>query len=213
MQESDFKKTFGATLEAARRVRGLTQQQLASQINYTDKAVSKWERGESVPDAYTIRALAQALGVSVAVLYGEAPQQPQEKAPVPKHKLRRLLAVFIPAIAAIGVFFICSVLYLILKNIVVTAPFAYLSYLAALPLSCIVLTVLSFLWWNRTLQAVSVSALIWSVGFCVERVLSLVLPAAVNVRGVYFSCLLLQVTNVLVFLFVYFLKKSRHAAL
>ena len=206
MQEDVFKKNFGAQLEACRRANGLTQQQLAEQINYSDKAVSKWERGESVPDAYTLQTLAQVLGVSVAVLFGE---QPQEKPPVPKKKLRLLLAVFVPLFSAIGVFFVCSVLYLILKNIAPTAPYAYLSYLAALPLSCVVLTVLSFLWWNLPLQAVSVSALIWSVGFCAEHVLSLVLPATVNVKGIYFSCLLLQIVNVLVFLFVYLLKKSR----
>ena len=208
MQEEDFKKAFGTQLEALRKARGLTQQQLAAQINYTDKAVSKWERGESVPDAYTMQTLAKTLGVSVAVLYGE---QPQEKPRVPKQKLRRLLAIFIPAVSAIGVFFVCSVLYLVLKNISVTAPFAYLSYLAALPLSCIVLTVLSFLWWHIPLQAISVSALIWSVGFCAERVLSLALPSAVDMKGIYFSCLLLQVINILVFLFVYFIKKSRRA--
>ena len=87
-------------------------------------------------------------------------EPPQPDCSIPKHKLRLLLAVFIPAVSVIGVFFLCSVVFLVLKNIPQTAPYAYFSYFAALPVCCIVLTVFSFLWWNGLLQAVSISGLI-----------------------------------------------------
>ena len=37
---------------------GLTQLQLAEILNYSDKAVSKWERGESVPDIFMLKRIA-----------------------------------------------------------------------------------------------------------------------------------------------------------
>ena len=39
---------FGAFLARVRKARGLTQAELAEQLHVTDKAVSRWERGESL---------------------------------------------------------------------------------------------------------------------------------------------------------------------
>ncbi len=41
-------KTFGAFLARMRKSQGLTQAELAQQLHVTDKAVSRWERGESL---------------------------------------------------------------------------------------------------------------------------------------------------------------------
>ena len=49
----------------------LTQIELAEKINYSDKAVSKWERGESIPDVSVLLALAQLFGVSIDFLVTE----------------------------------------------------------------------------------------------------------------------------------------------
>ena len=46
----DLKLTVARDLADCRRAAGLTQLQLAEKLNYSDKAVSKWERGESLPD-------------------------------------------------------------------------------------------------------------------------------------------------------------------
>ena len=48
-----------------RREAGLTQLELAEKLNYSDKAVSKWERAESVPDIAVLKAVADLFGVTV----------------------------------------------------------------------------------------------------------------------------------------------------
>ena len=48
INEEETKKLFGARLTEARKLCGITQLALAEKINYSDKAVSKWERGESL---------------------------------------------------------------------------------------------------------------------------------------------------------------------
>lgn len=61
-------KTFGAFLGRMRRNRGMTQAELAGQLNVTDKAVSRWERGVGLPDINLLEPLAKALGISLADL-------------------------------------------------------------------------------------------------------------------------------------------------
>ena len=46
----------------------LTQIELAEKINYSDKAVSKWERGESIPDVSVLLELSKLFGVSIDFL-------------------------------------------------------------------------------------------------------------------------------------------------
>ena len=63
-----MKKTMGETIAELRKAKGMTQKDLADQMNVTDKAVSKWERDLSCPDINSIPKLAEVLGVSVEEL-------------------------------------------------------------------------------------------------------------------------------------------------
>ena len=78
-------KKIGAFIAAARRARGLTQQQLAEKLGITNRAVSKWETGQGLPDIVLLPDLAAALGVTVdALLAGEVPGPAGEASePVP----------------------------------------------------------------------------------------------------------------------------------
>ena len=213
--EQAFRLQFGRTLEEKRKEKGLTQAQLAEKLNYTDKAVSKWERGESLPDAYTILRAAEALGCPVSVFYNESEDagggEPSTEKASPsdyKKNKRRIIGYFVPAIAAVGVVFICSLVYTVLKNIPVTAPYAWYGWLLSLPVTCVVLLVLSFIWWKRLPQFVCLSALIWSVAFTLDFIFTGIRVAA-HAKLIYISAALLQIICVLVFFFVRFLHKNK----
>ena len=62
------KSAFGAFIAALRRERGMTQRELAEKLNVSDKAVSKWETGVSLPDISLLPPLAEELGVTVTEL-------------------------------------------------------------------------------------------------------------------------------------------------
>lgn len=62
------KQAFGAFLAQIRREKGYTQKDLAEKLYVSDKAVSKWERGLSVPDVSLLVPLAELLGVTVTEL-------------------------------------------------------------------------------------------------------------------------------------------------
>src|SRR5699024_3733439 len=67
MYELD-KARFGSFVAQLRKEKGLTQKALAQQLFISDKAVSKWETGVSVPDTALLIPLAEGLGVTVTEL-------------------------------------------------------------------------------------------------------------------------------------------------
>ena len=64
-------------IKAARKAKGLSQEELAIKINVVRQTVSKWEQGLSVPDSDLLIALAEALETSVSALLGEAVAETQ----------------------------------------------------------------------------------------------------------------------------------------
>ena len=70
----------GKLINYLRSKKSLTQKELAAQINVSDKAVSKWERGDGCPDVGILPALAQALGTDVdSLLNGELKEISSER--------------------------------------------------------------------------------------------------------------------------------------
>lgn len=61
-------KSMGELISGLRKEKGMTQRELAEQMNVTDKAVSKWERDLSCPDINSLPRLAEVLGISVEEL-------------------------------------------------------------------------------------------------------------------------------------------------
>lgn len=65
---NDLRTVVAKNLVECRKAAGFTQLQLAEKLNYSDKAVSKWERGESLPDIAVLCALAELYGVTLDYL-------------------------------------------------------------------------------------------------------------------------------------------------
>ena len=62
------KQKFGAFIASLRKEKGFTQKELAQQLFISDKAVSKWETGVSIPDTALLIPLADLLGITVTEL-------------------------------------------------------------------------------------------------------------------------------------------------
>lgn len=77
------KQEFGAFVAALRKEKGYTQRELAEKLCISDKAVSKWETGASIPDTALLIPLSELLGVSVTEILmsrrmAEEPMETQE---------------------------------------------------------------------------------------------------------------------------------------
>lgn len=106
MELSELRLTTASNLINLRTRAGLTQAELGSRLNYSDKNISKWERGESIPDAFVLTQLAELYGVTVDYILTphdsvEAPEgMPVE---VPEEDQPRYSAEIIIAIAILSV--------------------------------------------------------------------------------------------------------------
>lgn len=170
-QNVDIKENFAKNLAKLRKAVGMTQAEFANEINYSDKAVSKWERAESIPDIYTLKAISVFFGVKVDALISE-PRPDRLKATKNLGKKRTVLALasttIVWLVAVLSYFFI----HLIFANI----RFPWLSFLYGVPISCIVLLVFTSVWGKSLGNLIIISALIWSTIACVYITLVLALP-------------------------------------
>ena len=192
--EATLRKTVAKNIAQYRKAHHDTQLDLATKLNYSDKSVSKWERGESLPDVYILSQIAELYGVSVSALIGEI-QPPKESKPHYHMFILLLSLALMMAVATLlfSMFMICKVDY----------P-AWMFFVYALPVCSIICIVFTSLWWGILWQGVSVSALIWTLG------LSLYLSFELeNVSLIFLVCAALQVLTLLWEGFRKFLQRSR----
>ena len=192
--EATLRKTVAKNIAAYRKAHHDTQLDLATKLNYSDKSVSKWERGESLPDVYILSQIAELYDVSVSALIGEI-QPPKESKPHYHMFILLLSLALTMAVATLlfSMFMICKVDY----------P-AWMFFVYALPVCSIICIVFTSLWWGILWQGVSVSALIWTLG------LSLYLSFELeNVSLIFLVCAALQVLTLLWEGFRKFLQRSR----
>lgn len=96
-------RSFGATIAALRKQKGMTQLELARQMGVTDKAVSKWERDLSFPDVTSLPKLAEMLDTSVDELL-EVKSVAREEPETSTAKVPALVELVLKAVAlAMGV--------------------------------------------------------------------------------------------------------------
>ena len=135
MQLSELKLVTAGNLIKLRTGRGLTQAELGAMLNYSDKTISKWERGEAIPDAYVLTQLAEIFGVTVdALLSPPGKWQPPEPEKEQEHSYSTRAII---AIAVIGVWTLALSAFVALwlahiicwQIFVVTLPVSILTYL------------------------------------------------------------------------------------
>ena len=66
----ELKDIVAKNLVELRKIFGFTQLEKAEKLNYSDKAVSRWERAQAIPDAKVLLQLAELFGVTVDYLLG-----------------------------------------------------------------------------------------------------------------------------------------------
>lgn len=167
MDDEKLKRQIGRNIATFRKRMGWTQVELAEKLNYSDKAVSKWERGESVPDVLTLADLADAVGVTVNDLLADLNALPAETGAVQqtmdrvvqKTLKRKANKNIILGLCTILVWFVALFIYVLLSSLEVNK--SWLAFFYAIPANAIVLLSLRSAWhdfrWNRAL----ISAIMW----------------------------------------------------
>ncbi len=160
MDNEKLKLQIGCQIATFRKMNNMTQADLAERLNYSDKAVSKWERGESVPDVFTLVQLSEQLGVSVNdLLCPQGEVIPELPAGKPQHRKRRVNKRVIQMLVSILVWFVALSVYVILSSMDI--PKSWIGFLYAVPANAIVLLSLRSAWRLYGWNIVLISAIVW----------------------------------------------------
>lgn len=159
------REIIAENISALRKAAKLTQAELAVRLNYSDKAVSKWERAEAVPDVFVLAELAELFGVSVDYFLHEHTES--EKIPNKRgDKVRTRVAISLSAI--ISPYFLVCLIHYILLNTLESADGLWRLYILPLPIVAILALIFSVLWFRTKLSLLlTVSLLVWSLLLCI----------------------------------------------
>lgn len=145
----------------------MTQIELAERLNYSDKSVSKWERGESAPDIAVLKQMADMFGVTVDYLITDGhdrlpdledaeKKQAQIRKKTRAHATITGMSVVLVWIIALSVFFTIDLLCEGVSGhwlALVYAPFV----------SAVVWLVLNSIWFNRRRNYPIITLLMWTL--------------------------------------------------
>ena len=169
MDDEKLKYQIGANIAAYRKQAGLTQAGLAEKLNYSDKAVSKWERGESVPDVLTLMQLANQFDITVNDLLVDPEALPGNPGTLEKAMTqvsekalkRKANKNVILALSSTLVWFVALFAFVVLSSFDFLEKYSCLLFFYAFPANAIVLLSLRSAWhdfrWNKAL----ISAIVW----------------------------------------------------
>ena len=202
MNEEQFKAVIAKNLINYRKINNLTQLDLAEKLNYSDKAISKWERGESLPDLYTLQKIAELYGISINDLCAT------NQEPIKSKTIKKSNHLFTTLLSCVLVWFVATLVFVVLMLIPATSDKpVWLSFIIAIPVFFIVLTVFASMWYKTILQCISVSGIVW--GTVVTLQIALNIGNLSNNGLIYIIAAVFQILVILWFIMLQQKRKTK----
>ena len=169
MEDEKLKYQIGRNIASYRKRAGLTQAGLAERLNYSDKAISKWERGESAPDVLTLVQLSEQFGITVNDLLVDPDALPEETGAVQqameqvveKALKRKADKGTILSLSSILVWFVALFAYVMLSCFELTEAWSWIFFIYAIPANAIVLLSLRSAWHDFRWNQILISIIMW----------------------------------------------------
>ena len=155
---NNVKEILAQNLTELRLENKMTQSEVAEKLNYTDKSVSKWERGEAMPPIDVIKDLADLYGVSIDYLVSGTNDGSYDKRYTSKTNNANKIIIMMLAVSLVWI--IATVLFVYGK--LFAQLDLWIIFIAAIPVSVVVLIVFNSIWGKRKFTFILVSVLIWT---------------------------------------------------
>ncbi len=195
----ELNEIIAKNLIAYRKQMQLTQAELAEKINYSDKSISKWERGEGVPDIIILKQLADFYGITVNDFLNES-----DKIKSIKRKSAGFNKRIVIMLLSVGIAWLVATLVFICLNIFPNSikDMSWLAFIYATVISAIILTIFSGIWHYKILNFFSISAIFWTVTLSLYLSVSIyngwllfLIPAALQVLLILWFFLQNEIKN------------------
>lgn len=155
----NIKEIIASNLASLRKERKFTQQELASKLNYSDKAVSRWEHAETLPDIETLCKICEIYGVKFEYLLKK--EQPKKNNPniIKKDTPNKIIIMLIAALAV----WVAAIVAYSYMNIILMQN-AWTIFIWAIPLTCLVLQMSnSYFFKNLLFKYILLSIINWTM--------------------------------------------------
>jgi transcriptional regulator with XRE-family HTH domain len=156
---NNLKEVIAKNITDLRTKANMTQLMLAEELSYSDKAISKWERAESIPDITVLKSIADLFGVTVDYLLEE--EHKSSKTIIVANKNKKKFYGIIIAMAVLLVYLIGTIFFVSFQ--LASYSYAWLSFIWCTSVAFIVWLVLYSIWLNRKLNYIFISFLLWSL--------------------------------------------------
>ncbi len=155
----DLKENFAKNLCEYRKLFKLTQAELAEKLNYSDKAVSKWERGESLPDVVTLKNIADFFGIKIDTLLSSHGDFRKKILPAIRNLGKKRAIKSLMLIVAVWLLALCTY---VTFNLFTEFDKSWMIFIYALPLSFFTSAILSSVWEKSLINFIILSLLVWT---------------------------------------------------
>ena len=179
-----------------RKAAGFTQLEIAEKFNYSDKSISKWERGEGVPDIFILKSLADLYGITVDDFFNKEKQRTRTSKATKRWYIVGLSVALAWLVAATG-FTVCMIA---IPNVF---PW-WLFYIYAIAATGIIAVVFSATWKKNLYTLIATSIIIWGTALSAFLTVQMVHPME-NTFLLFIVGLFVEVLAVIWF----FLKRSK----
>lgn len=196
----ELNKIVAENLVNLRTQCGLTQLQVAEKINYSDKSISKWERGEALPDASVLLELSKLYNVSLDSLVSK-----HEKKPIKPRVKRISLRTMIFLISFAFVWFVGTIIYTCLA--LSGSLDAWLTFIIAIPVSFLTALVLSICWYPYYVSAIFSSIFLWTTMLAITQLSAYI--GSIDMWLMYIIAIPLQLIIIFGFVLQQLLKKPQ----
>jgi len=157
----DIKSNVAKNITELRIHNNMTQMELGEKLNYSDKTISKWERGESSPDISVLVEIADLFGVTLDyIVRADSIEDVVIERKTKETKYNRRAISYI---AESGAWIVAVFAFIITTLIVGEMTFQWLYFIYALPIVLIVKLIFNSIWFNPRHNYFIISALMWSI--------------------------------------------------
>ena len=195
----DFNAIVGKNLLKLRKDKKLTQMEVAEKFNYSDKSISKWEKGESLPNVEVLCELAEFYGVSLDYLTKDIDETlPIKTVKQKKEKKEKTPRAFSPhlmiTLLSVGAVWLFATILFVLLKIFANINF-FMSFMWAGVASFVVLIIFNSIWGRMRYLFPILTCLLWLLLASLQ--VQILLPTGINIWPIYVLGIPLQILIIL----------------
>ena len=157
MDIQEFKDIIAQNIYYLRTENHMTQYELGEKLNYSDKAISKWERGDGMPDAYVLKKISEIFGVTVDYILTPHSGQSKKIETQPNKKTKRIVNNIVSA----GIITVALLLFVIFA--IKWDNYYWKVFIYALPAVCVARIVFASIWERAKGVFIYSSIFLWTL--------------------------------------------------